>query len=516
MLNPAPFEAVPRIGPKTHSKFSTSNVLFWIGLSFLTVFGLGLRLWNLDAASLWADELDSLMQSAHISEIWPNRGNGVLYFVSLALWREVFGSSPWAIRVLSVAISAVGLYAVVAVAYAGSENSSMYKNAGAKAVMRALLLACILPILVWHARDARMYPLWGFGFLLAWYGVLQFGRRGATPSSICLYSAGNLIGILSHNYHLFHAVGFAAAAWALARERSTNDNEALRAWARMHLLAFVALAACVARLFWINPDFVSYLWTWSRSESGFRPVQSLGEIVFYTSAVVKLDMPIVSGLCVAAVMALALAALWNDPGRARGWKIALLCVLIIPFLGIHLLPIRDYARLFFPTALAIVVTVAWAMGTPAWARLPIAARGAAMGALMLGIAPSLWTAVTTDIEPWNQACRYLYNYDSTTTLVVTENRSPFPPLSQCALEHKWIHHWGNSDTRTKTDDAVANYTDVLLFRSAPWIPNSNSLQPVLEARLDGGNEFALGPYLTARHFQKPASKLNNSQREVSK
>lgn len=473
----------------SRSNLTTSplTALAWI---LAISFALFVRIWNLSGQSLWTDEMDSLMQSQTLADIWPNRGNGVLYFLTLHFWRACFGDSITAIRSYSVFLSLFGLLGIT---WMGM------RLGGRRTALKTLIVAAGLPLLVWHARDARMYTLWGFGFLVTWNAVLDFRDRGATPSAIIQYALGNLIGILSHNYHAFFALGFSAAAWIY----SVNSTAGPRQWLKLHSLVFVGAAAYLIRIGTLSPHVAQYLSTWAEANTGFRPIQSFGEVVFYFTPGVNTPQSTGLGLCIAIVIGFAAYFLYSDPKWEKSSVQALFCILFLPFFLIHALPIRDYGRLLYPTALTLPVLLAWASESRAWRNLKTQRRVWSSVVALGSIVLALTHVLHVKLEPWDEACKFAEQYDPQTTLLITENRSAYPPLKQCAeLKHTWIHHWGEAQTYMEAEYEVPRFEQVILMRSAPWISGLQSLRPLLEDKLQAGNEFPLGPFLTMKHFQR--------------
>ncbi len=154
----------------------------WTALD-LTLLGLafGLRVYQLDTASLWYDEAFSVDLARR--QIWqPLEAHPPLFYLTLRLWMDLAGSSEFATRFLSVMTGTltVALFAAIA---ARIGRSSM-----ARAV--ALGLAATLPFWVWESREARMYSMLGFWTALVFYGIARDSPR------LVLFAA--MAGIYTH------------------------------------------------------------------------------------------------------------------------------------------------------------------------------------------------------------------------------------------------------------------------------------------------------------------------------
>ena len=123
------------------------------GILFVVILaiGIGLRFWDLSNFSIWTDEQDTLMQSRHFSEIWGHRGNGAFYFMLQNIWQLFFGDGAYAIRSLS------GVFGVLSIVLAAKIVLQITQDR--KAALAAAFFCAVLPLLVWHSRDARMYTL---------------------------------------------------------------------------------------------------------------------------------------------------------------------------------------------------------------------------------------------------------------------------------------------------------------------------------------------------------------------
>ncbi|HEY84973.1 MAG TPA: hypothetical protein G4N96_07685, partial [Chloroflexi bacterium] len=113
-----------------------------------------LRVYHLDAQSLWRDEVDAIRYSSgslgYLLSVLPQEGhNGPLYFAALRLWRALTGDSEFSLRYFST----VGGVLMVALTY---QVARQFRLARAVGVIAALLAAAS-PYLIWYSQEAKMY-----------------------------------------------------------------------------------------------------------------------------------------------------------------------------------------------------------------------------------------------------------------------------------------------------------------------------------------------------------------------
>jgi hypothetical protein len=174
----------------------------WIGAALLCA--LALRLFRLDAAAIWLDEIDTAiwatLSTTQLAETVFQRatfGNDPrhlpLYFLIVNAWTKVAGLSPWLLRLPSVALSlaTVGLTAALGRAVGGVRVGRW-----------AAWLAAISPFLVHHGQEARMYALLA---ALAAASMLLLVRylNGMSDKLGWMFVLSNLALMLTHYYAVF-------------------------------------------------------------------------------------------------------------------------------------------------------------------------------------------------------------------------------------------------------------------------------------------------------------------------
>src|SRR6185503_2844401 len=94
----------------------------------ITLLGLGLRLWNLTAISLWHDEaFSALLIKYSWSEMMYRIGLDVhppMYYVFLRVWHYGFGDSLWSLRAMSVFFGVAAIVAAYAFVHAAFKNKT--------------------------------------------------------------------------------------------------------------------------------------------------------------------------------------------------------------------------------------------------------------------------------------------------------------------------------------------------------------------------------------------------------
>jgi mannosyltransferase len=111
-----------------------------------------------------------------------------LYYALLHFWLYFAGETPFALRLLSVALSLliVGLVNVVA-----------RRGFGAVAGTFAAGFTALAPFQVYHAQELRMYTILGLSLLLYIYGVMRVSSR--TRGAPVLIAFATALALYSHN-----------------------------------------------------------------------------------------------------------------------------------------------------------------------------------------------------------------------------------------------------------------------------------------------------------------------------
>lgn len=145
-------------------KATHRTVLFITWAAFL------LRAVNLDAQSLWRDEVDAIRFSGWavkdlLAGLIQEGHNGPLFFLMLRPWRNLTGNSEFALRYPSALVGALA----VPLGYVLARQLGFSRRAG---VLLGLLLATS-PYLVWYGQEAKMYAMLMAAVMLAFIAYLK-------------------------------------------------------------------------------------------------------------------------------------------------------------------------------------------------------------------------------------------------------------------------------------------------------------------------------------------------------
>lgn len=181
--------------------------------------GLGLRLYRLDAQSLWYDEGFSVyLARMGVDEITARTAADIqppLYYYLLHGWIGLLGDGERALRGLSVLFGALTVPLVYAVAW------QLFRSR--LAGLLAALLVAVSPLHVWYAQEVRMYTLLTFLCLLSSYFLLLVVKAEKTASVAILWTAYTLANVaaLYTHYFAFFVLAFQAlyvlAVWVAGR-----------------------------------------------------------------------------------------------------------------------------------------------------------------------------------------------------------------------------------------------------------------------------------------------------------
>ena len=147
--------------------------LLWAALPIAALLlALGLRLYRIDAQSLWNDEGTSVaVASRDLATITRDAAGDIhppLYYWLLAGWQRLAGTSELAVRSLSA------LLGVALVALIFSLGRLLGPPGASWTAPAAAALAAINPFLVVYAQEARMYTLLALWAALAFYAALRW------------------------------------------------------------------------------------------------------------------------------------------------------------------------------------------------------------------------------------------------------------------------------------------------------------------------------------------------------
>ncbi len=197
------------------------GALRWLGLAALWL-GMGLRLYRLEAQSLWYDEGTSARLSEgpvrHILESAAQDIHPPLYYLALHAWTSVVGRSAYALRAFSA------LAGVLLIAATGSLTARLFPPPTAAL---AMLLMAFHPLAVYYAQEARMYALLGLWAALHSAFWLSWRRRPRPGAALGLLLTG-AAGWYTH--YVFPAVPAAHGLVMLLEAGRTRRFHRLMRW----------------------------------------------------------------------------------------------------------------------------------------------------------------------------------------------------------------------------------------------------------------------------------------------
>ena len=168
--------------------FSTPQAI----LLLIILLGFALRVYRLDAQSLWWDEMYTAMQvnmtlPQLIDSLLADRVHTPVYFLMMLVWGKI-GDSAFILRYFSVV---AGVLAVPLIYITGKQL-----NGRSVGLLAAFLLA-IAPFLIWFSQEARMYSLLALSALAANYFLLRLLQREKLLYWIA-YSVTLTVTLLTH------------------------------------------------------------------------------------------------------------------------------------------------------------------------------------------------------------------------------------------------------------------------------------------------------------------------------
>ena len=376
-----------------------TTTLYRILLIGITLMAFALRLYRLDAQSLWYDEgVTADIAQRSLAELTRWTADDIqppLYYYLVAALGRLAGWSEWSLRFPSAAWGTLLVPLLAAVAAALSRRRA--------AGVLAALLGALHPLLVYYSQEARMYAmLTALGVLLG-YLVLQ--ARYATVHQTRYWVAYVLVATAAIYTHYFAFFLLLALATAYVLDQALSRFLGRRVAPRDHVpsaeeapvlptpvarFVFANVAVLVLYTPWFAALFTQLTVDASYWEGSFKLLEALRHIVISFiggETVMEVDA---ARLLLPAGMLTALALLlliWRGYHRARILNYALLW-LVLPILGILLLAsiVPKFNARYAIIALPGLILI-WSAGYAA--PLPFLGRGGVpLHHRVLGIAAS--------------------------------------------------------------------------------------------------------------------------------
>ncbi|MCB8945041.1 MAG: glycosyltransferase family 39 protein [Ardenticatenaceae bacterium] len=217
----------------------------------LLLLAFALRLFRLDAQSLWWDEGISLhLATSSIRDIIADRAANIhppLYFFALKGWLQLVGVSPFTARYLSLLAS----WLQVAAVYALTRHWFNKKIA-----LIAALLITLSPLSIIYAQETRVYALLPLFYILLLLLISHLLRSSAPPLPRSLLLLGLLEWI---GFHLHYITAFAlayAAIWTIIVLYQQKRWVDLRRWLAVQVAVGLASLPWLW-LVWLNRTAVT-------------------------------------------------------------------------------------------------------------------------------------------------------------------------------------------------------------------------------------------------------------------
>jgi hypothetical protein len=208
----------------------------------LTALAFGLRLYRLDAQSLWLDEGSTWVEVTGkgwltlFGELFSPTAGYPLYHLLLKAWVLVAGDSEWALRFPSALVGALVIPALMAAVDELRVVSGRMSKGRASAAVG--LLAAFSPYALWHAQDAKVYSLLILASALLMWTLLRAVRTGARRAWL-LFASVSLISIFVHRLALLSLAG---AVLVVALHLWRRDSRIAHQWAMLWTAGALALS----------------------------------------------------------------------------------------------------------------------------------------------------------------------------------------------------------------------------------------------------------------------------------
>jgi mannosyltransferase len=232
-----------------------------VALLAIVLLGLFLRLYNLGAQSIWLDEAVSVaMAKLSLSQIVATAAasdnHPPLYYFVLHYWINLFGTSEFSVRLVSVIFGTLAIPMIYAVG-----RLLFDKNAG---LLGALILATS-SFNVQYSQEARMYSLMVLLALLSMYFFVRFLRQSAALLISAGYVLFTTLLLYDHVYGFFVVLAqniFIVILWA-AREPQIR----IKYWLAVQAIVLALFAPWIGALsgravsleksgFWLAPPTI--------------------------------------------------------------------------------------------------------------------------------------------------------------------------------------------------------------------------------------------------------------------
>ncbi|MEI6777902.1 MAG: glycosyltransferase family 39 protein, partial [Chloroflexales bacterium] len=206
-----------------------ARVFAWLVPLMLVGVALAVRIYRLDAQSLWLDEGSSWQMSSQswgtlLGDLLSPTAAYPLYHLLLKLWISLFGDSEIALRLPSAIAGTMAVPVIYLAAQEGSRESEsllpplLYPLAAA-------LIALIGPFPLWYAQEAKAYSLLLLAAALLTWTLLRALRTGSRRDWLAFVVVA-LIAVCIHRLAALSVVAGGWAWWVGGREAGGRRKEA--------------------------------------------------------------------------------------------------------------------------------------------------------------------------------------------------------------------------------------------------------------------------------------------------
>ncbi|MGB8647057.1 MAG: glycosyltransferase family 39 protein [Anaerolineae bacterium] len=179
---------------------------WWLALLVLALATFALRIFKIQAQSLWYDEAFSVwLARLDLGDITARTAADIqppLYYYLLHFWMLLTGVSEFAVRFLSLVPGVLTIPLMYVMA------RRLFNRAAAFA---AALLALVSPLYLWYSQETRMYTLITFLGLLSSYALLRATGERRNRWWV-VFALANIAAIYTH-YFAFVIIAFQVLYW---------------------------------------------------------------------------------------------------------------------------------------------------------------------------------------------------------------------------------------------------------------------------------------------------------------
>lgn len=331
--------------------FNIDHMFYWFDETYTSLWVSGYQ-WD-EVGDALADRVVSAADVVKFQRISPDKGvidtvralakwdaqHPPLYYVMLRIWAGFFGDSITSIRTFSAFIGIAALPFLFRLCLMVFESR--------RVAWVCVMLACVSPLHVLYAREAREYGLWILTTILCHLALLRaLKSRGAGAWGV--YALSVAAGLYSHGFFITGLM--AHWVYVLGLEVSGNGfrrllhNPALRSFCIASLIAFATFIP------WVAAVFIGFSTLWGTVSWTNEPVTFLNIVLLWGQnfSTIFLDVnmdfgigdPVVSPQSLAflfhlLLLALVLYSLWKVFGiasRKSAWFVVLSTA--VPFLSL--------------------------------------------------------------------------------------------------------------------------------------------------------------------------------------